>query len=76
MVFEEVEEGVLFWAEGVGAGSVRGCGVSCGGVGQFFDEGGHGAGEVGVEDGGVDIAFAADGGGVAEALSYGLYGVD
>ena len=47
-----------------------GCGV--GGGFEVGEQGGHGAGEVGFEDGGVDVAFAADGGGVAEALETAL----
>jgi hypothetical protein len=49
-----------------------------GGVVGFvgLEESGHGVGKVRVEDGGVDVALAADGGGVAEVVGDGFDGGD
>ena len=72
---EEVEEGLLVFAEAVGLLFVF----------ELFDQaffggfdglGGGGGGEIVFEDGGVDVALAADGGGVAEALGDLLDGFD
>jgi hypothetical protein len=64
LLLEEVEEGGFFGLEGRGVGLV------------VLEEGGHGVGEVGVEDSGVDVALAADGGGVTEVAGDGLDGGD
>jgi len=69
LVGEEIEERELFFPQGLELA-----------VDLFGDLGfdgiEHGAAEVDFEDGGVDVALAADGGGVAEAVGHGLDGLD
>ncbi len=56
LLLEEVEHGGFLWTERVG-GAFR--------CAKLLQDHRHGVSEVAFEDGGVDVALAADGGGVA-----------